>query len=50
MRQVDASEWLTDPSVIKVETTEAGPARQAEFLVTMKQVQTNDDADAGDET
>jgi type IV pilus assembly protein PilN len=38
MRQVDASEWLTDPGVIKVETTEAGPARQAEFVVNLKQI------------
>jgi type IV pilus assembly protein PilN len=43
MRQVDASDWLTDPSVIKVETTEQGPARQAEFVVTLKQVQQNDE-------
>ena len=38
MRQVDASEWLTDPGVIKVETTESGPARQAEFIVNLKQI------------
>lgn len=38
MRQIDSSEWLTDPGVIKVETTEAGPARQAEFVVNLKQV------------
>jgi len=37
MRQTDASEWLTDPSVTKVETTDAGPARQAEFVVNLKQ-------------
>ena len=37
MRQTDASEWLTDPNVTKVETTEQGPARQAEFVVTLKQ-------------
>ena len=43
MRQVDASDWLTDPSVIRVETTEDGPGRQAEFVVTMKQVQHDDD-------
>ena len=30
MRQTDASDWLTDPSVIKVETTESGPARPVE--------------------
>ncbi len=38
MRQADQSEWLTDPSVTKVETTESGPARQAEFVVTLKQI------------
>ena len=38
MRQVDASDWLTEPGVIKVETTEVGPARQAEFIVNLKQV------------
>ena len=37
MRQTDTSEWLTDPSVTRVETTESGPARQAEFVVTLKQ-------------
>lgn len=37
MRQTDQSEWLTDPSVTKVETTESGPARQSEFVVTLKQ-------------
>jgi type IV pilus assembly protein PilN len=42
MRQIDASEWLTDPGVEKVETTEAGPARQAEFVVNLKQVSTDD--------
>ncbi|MDH4071630.1 MAG: PilN domain-containing protein [Gammaproteobacteria bacterium] len=38
MRQTDASEWLSDPNVTRVETTENGPARQAEFVVTLKQV------------
>ena len=38
MRQIDASNWMTDPSVIKVETTDDGPARQAEFVVTLKQL------------
>ena len=37
MRQVDASEWLDDPSVVRVETTEDGPARQAEFVVNLRQ-------------
>ncbi len=49
MRRIDASEWLTDPSVLRVETTEQGPGRQAQFVVTLKQVQTRDDEmeDAG---
>ncbi len=47
MRQVDASAWLSDPSVLRVETTEKGPGRQAEFVVTMKQVQQDED-DLGD--
>ncbi|MBT8084983.1 MAG: PilN domain-containing protein [Woeseia sp.] len=49
MRRIDSSEWLSDPSVVKVETTEFGPGRQARFIVTFKQVDmTNDDMeDAG---
>ena len=42
MRQIDSSKWLTDPGVNKVETTEVGPARQAEFVVNLKQVTTDD--------
>ncbi len=38
MRQVDASRWLTDPDVVKVETTEQGPGRKAMFTVNLKQV------------
>lgn len=45
MRQADESEWLTDPSVTKVETTESGPARQSEFVVTLKQVSTDKDTE-----
>ena len=37
MRRVDDSEWLDDPSVIRVETTDQGPSRQAEFVVTLMQ-------------
>ena len=47
MRQTDQSEWLTDPSVIKVETTENGPARQAEFVVTIKQTSPTDEMEEG---
>jgi len=45
MRQIDGSDWLTDPGVIKVETTEAGPARQAEFVVNLKQISQADELD-----
>ena len=38
MRQIDKSAWLTDPDVVKVETTEQGPGRRAEFVVNLKQV------------
>ena len=48
MRQVDSSDWLTDPGVIKVETTETGPSRQAEFVVNLKQI-SHDDAGLEDE-
>ena len=46
MRQIDSSEWLTDPDVERVETTEQGPARQAEFVVTMKQIRHEDANDS----
>ena len=45
MRQTDDSQWLTDPSVTRVETTESGPARQAEFVVNLKQVSADADAE-----
>ena len=47
MRQADQSQWLTDPSVTKVETTESGPARQAEFVVNLKQVSSDPDMEDG---
>jgi hypothetical protein len=37
MRQIDASEWLADPEVERVETTTAGASRQASFTVYLKQ-------------
>lgn len=43
MRQMDRSEWLSDPDVVKVETTREGPSRQATFIVTLKQVRHGDD-------
>ncbi len=45
MRQVDASEWLMDPEVERVETTQAGNSRQSEFIVYLKQVRKDDDAE-----
>ena len=48
MRQIDSSSWLTDPAVVKVETTEQGSSRQAQFVVTLQQVRTDDDG-MGDE-
>ena len=48
MRQIDASSWLTDPDVVKVETTDQGPGRKAEFVVNLKQVRTDaDDTEDG---
>ncbi len=45
MRQIDASEWLTDPEVERVETTQAGASRQSEFVVYLKQVRSSDDSE-----
>jgi type IV pilus assembly protein PilN len=39
MRQIDASDWLTDPEVERVETKQAGNSRQSEFVVYLKQRQ-----------
>jgi len=43
MRQIDSSEWLTDPEVERVETTQAGSSRQSEFVVYLKQVRSDAD-------
>ena len=37
MRQIDASEWLADPEVERVETTTVWRIAQAEFVVYLKQ-------------
>ena len=37
MRQVDSSEWMADPEVDRVETTQSGNSRQAEFVVYLRQ-------------
>ena len=43
MRQIDASDWLSDPEVERVETTTSGASRQAEFVVYAKQVRTDEE-------
>jgi type IV pilus assembly protein PilN len=43
MRQIDASNWMTDPQVERVETTQSGSSRQSEFIVYLQQVSANDD-------
>jgi len=43
MRQIDASEWLMDPEVERVETRQSGNSRQSEFIVYLKQVRKDDD-------
>jgi type IV pilus assembly protein PilN len=45
MRQVDASEWMSDPEVERVETTQSGASRQAEFVVYVKQTSVGDDTE-----
>jgi type IV pilus assembly protein PilN len=49
MRRIDSSEWLADPNVEEIQTTDRGPARQSNFIVTLKQVGRDDDnpEDAG---
>jgi type IV pilus assembly protein PilN len=37
MRQIDESEWIGDPEVERVETTNIGTSRQSEFVVYLKQ-------------
>jgi type IV pilus assembly protein PilN len=37
MRQIDASDWLGDPEVERVETKQSGSSRRSEFVVYLKQ-------------
>ena len=37
MRQIDASDWLADPDVDRVVTTQSGTTRQSDFVVYLKQ-------------
>jgi type IV pilus assembly protein PilN len=46
MRRIDASEWMTEPGVVTVETTEQGAGRRAKFVVTLKQIKIVDGEDA----
>ena len=43
MRQIDSSEWLGDPEVERVETTQSGASRQSEFVVYLKQQRSDSD-------
>ncbi len=43
MRQINESQWLTDPEVERVETKQAGTSRQSEFVVYLKQKGFGDD-------
>jgi type IV pilus assembly protein PilN len=43
MRQIDASEWLADPEVERVETKQSGNSRKSEFVVYLKQKQSGSD-------
>ena len=45
MRAIDASEWLGDPEVERVETTQAGSSRQSEFIVYLKQLRSDSEED-----
>ena len=43
MRNIDSSDWLRDPGLDVVETTEDGPARNANFTIFAQQVSVNDE-------
>ena len=45
MRQIDASDWLGDPEVERVETKQSGNSRQSEFVVYLKQKQPGNGAE-----
>lgn len=45
MRQIDSSEWLSDPEVERVETKQSGNSRQSEFVVYLKQRQPGADVE-----
>ncbi len=43
MRNIDSSDWLRDPGLDVVETTEEGPARNANFSIFAQQISVNDE-------
>ena len=43
MRNIDSSDWLRDPGLDVVETTEEGPNRNAEFTIFAQQISVNDE-------
>ena len=48
MRQIDSSEWLSDPEVERVETTQSGASRQAEFVLYLKQERAGAETEEGE--
>ena len=48
MRQIDSSDWLQDPEVERVETTQSGNSRQAQFVVYLKQVRQEEGMEDGE--
>lgn len=45
MRQIDSSDWMSDPEVERVETKQAGSSRQSEFIVYLKQKRSDSEED-----
>jgi type IV pilus assembly protein PilN len=45
MRAVDSSDWLSDPEVERVETTQSGASRKSSFVVYLKQLRTDSEED-----
>jgi type IV pilus assembly protein PilN len=51
MRNIDASDWLSDPGLDVVQTVASGPEHQSQFKLFAQQVATSTDDDAkGDKT
>jgi type IV pilus assembly protein PilN len=52
MRNIDASDWLSDPGLDVVQTVASGPEHQSQFKLFAQQVATatDDDAKGGDST